>query len=41
MSEHGAQTGGFDWEGAEDLTALSREEPIERGSTGWWKRSES
>ncbi len=29
MSDHGAgrgETGGFDWEGAEDLTALSEEE---------------
>jgi hypothetical protein len=26
MSEHGAETGGFGWEDAEDLTALSEEE---------------
>ncbi len=31
MSDHGAgETGGFDWEGAEDLTALSPEELEER-----------
>ncbi len=33
MSDHGAgrgQTGGFDWEGAEDLTALSKDELEER-----------
>ena len=33
MSEHGGfwgETGGFDWEGAEDLTALSERELRER-----------
>ncbi len=33
MSDHGAgrgETGGFDWEGAEDLTALSKDELKER-----------
>ena len=31
MSDHGERGGGgFDWEGAEDITALSGEEPTER-----------
>jgi hypothetical protein len=31
MSDHGGgQTGGFDWEGAEDITVLSEEELKER-----------
>jgi hypothetical protein len=30
MSEHGEETGGFDWESAEDLTSLSEEELEER-----------
>ncbi len=33
------ETGGFDWEGAEDLTSLSEEELNERLAALWWRRS--
>jgi hypothetical protein len=38
MSEHGAQTEGFDREGAEDLAALSEE--LKKRLEGWWRSRE-
>jgi hypothetical protein len=38
MCEHGGETGGFDWNGAEDLTSLS-EKLKERLAAPWWRRS--
>jgi hypothetical protein len=40
VSEHGGPRGaecGFDWERAEDLTALSEEE-LKEGLGPWWRR---
>jgi hypothetical protein len=36
MSEHGGETGRFDWKGTEGLTSLS-EEIKEKLAAPWWR----